>query len=211
MPSSAISPCQARQRPRLGRQVRGWYGGYAAKSERRQLRLDFGHQYSLAILRGDTFHQPPTANPSQLPHTGPILQRVFDNLREKFGTVLGAGGLPAPLRPPPLAVERDADCKVAYLPGLLRIRRVGVALRNAGRRELVAVICREVRDADRGHPPSGRQDVGQGAEGGVTRQAHREFHRQAPWPVPPTPRPRASLGRPVQVRSGRVAGIAPGL
>ncbi len=59
----------------------------------------------------------------QLPNSEPKLRAVFDKLTAKFGTVLVIVDQPASVGALPLTVARDADCKVAYLPGLA-MRRI---------------------------------------------------------------------------------------
>ncbi|MEU5614961.1 IS110 family transposase, partial [Streptomyces sparsogenes] len=59
----------------------------------------------------------------QLPNSEPRLRAVFDKLAAKFGTVLVIVDQPASIGALPLAVARDAGCKVAYLPGLA-MRRI---------------------------------------------------------------------------------------
>lgn len=59
----------------------------------------------------------------QLPNSEPKLRAVFDKLAAKFGTVLVIVDQPASIGALPLAVARDAGCKVAYLPGL-SMRRI---------------------------------------------------------------------------------------
>ncbi|MDQ0790791.1 hypothetical protein QFZ64_006288 [Streptomyces sp. B3I8] len=59
----------------------------------------------------------------QLPNNEPKLRDVFTKLKTKFGTVLVIVDQPAPIGALPLAVARDAACKVAYLPGLA-MRRI---------------------------------------------------------------------------------------
>ncbi|MFE3830864.1 IS110 family transposase [Streptomyces sp. NPDC059092] len=59
----------------------------------------------------------------QLPNSEPKLRAVFDKLTAKFGTVLVIVDQPASIGALPLAVARDAGCRVAYLPGLA-MRRI---------------------------------------------------------------------------------------
>ncbi|MEU5607610.1 IS110 family transposase, partial [Streptomyces sparsogenes] len=59
----------------------------------------------------------------QLPNSEPKLRAVFDKLAAKFGTVLVIVDQPASIGALPLTVARDANCKVAYLPGLA-MRRI---------------------------------------------------------------------------------------
>ncbi|WP_121751278.1 IS110 family transposase [Streptomyces sp. E2N166] len=59
----------------------------------------------------------------QLPNSEPKLRAVFDKLKAKFGTVLVVVDQPASIGALPLTVARDADCQVAYLPGLA-MRRI---------------------------------------------------------------------------------------
>ncbi|GAA3304924.1 hypothetical protein GCM10020295_57320 [Streptomyces cinereospinus] len=59
----------------------------------------------------------------QVPNSEPKLRAVFDKLAAKFGTVLVIVDQPASIGALPLAVARDAGCKVAYLPGL-SMRRI---------------------------------------------------------------------------------------
>ncbi|MGY5124241.1 IS110 family RNA-guided transposase [Streptomyces nigrescens] len=59
----------------------------------------------------------------RLPNTEPKLREVFDKLRNKHGTVLVVVDQPASIGALPLAVARDAGCRVAYLPGLT-MRRI---------------------------------------------------------------------------------------
>ncbi|MFE1124836.1 IS110 family transposase [Streptomyces sp. NPDC058793] len=58
-----------------------------------------------------------------LPNSEPKLRAVFDKLKAKFGTVLVVVDQPASIGALPLSVARDADCQVAYLPGLA-MRRI---------------------------------------------------------------------------------------
>lgn len=58
-----------------------------------------------------------------LPNSEPKLRAVFDKLTAKFGTVLVIVDQPASIGALPLAVARDAGCRVAYLPGLA-MRRI---------------------------------------------------------------------------------------
>ncbi|MEU3260318.1 IS110 family transposase [Streptomyces albidoflavus] len=53
----------------------------------------------------------------------PAGKKVFDKLAAKFGTVLVIVDQPASIGAQPLAVARDAGCRVAYLPGLA-MRRI---------------------------------------------------------------------------------------
>ncbi|MEU0358092.1 IS110 family transposase [Streptomyces cyaneofuscatus] len=59
----------------------------------------------------------------RLPNSEPKLREVFAKLIAKHGTVLVVVDQPASLGALPLAVARDAGCKVAYLPGLT-MRRI---------------------------------------------------------------------------------------
>jgi hypothetical protein len=59
----------------------------------------------------------------QLSNSEPRLRAVFHKLAAKFGTVLVIVDQPASISALPLAVPRDAGCKVAYLPGLA-MRRI---------------------------------------------------------------------------------------
>lgn len=52
-----------------------------------------------------------------LPNSEPKLRAVFDKLTAKFATVLVIVDQPASVGARPLAVARDAGCRVAYLPG----------------------------------------------------------------------------------------------
>lgn len=54
----------------------------------------------------------------QLPKSASKLRAVFDKLAAEFGTVLVIVDQPASIGALPVTVARDADCKVAYLPGL---------------------------------------------------------------------------------------------
>ncbi|MED7947487.1 IS110 family transposase, partial [Streptomyces sp. BE303] len=58
-----------------------------------------------------------------LPNSEPKLRAVFEKLTAKFGTVLVIVDQPASIGALPLTVARDADCQVAYLPGLA-MRRI---------------------------------------------------------------------------------------
>ncbi|MDA2805691.1 IS110 family RNA-guided transposase [Nocardiopsis suaedae] len=58
-----------------------------------------------------------------LPNGEAKLRAVFDKLTAKFGTVLVIVDQPASIGALPLAVARDAGCRVAYLPGLA-MRRI---------------------------------------------------------------------------------------
>ncbi|MEU1694524.1 IS110 family transposase [Streptomyces hirsutus] len=59
----------------------------------------------------------------RLSNTEPKLREVFTKLQAKHGTVLVVVDQPASIGALPLAVARDADCRVAYLPGLT-MRRI---------------------------------------------------------------------------------------
>ena len=59
----------------------------------------------------------------RLPNSEPKLREVFAKLQAKHGTVLVVVDQPASIGALPLAVARDAGCKVAYLPGLT-MRRI---------------------------------------------------------------------------------------
>ncbi|MFI5900228.1 IS110 family transposase [Streptomyces cyaneofuscatus] len=59
----------------------------------------------------------------RLPNSEPELREVFAKLIAKHGTVLVVVDQPASIGALPLAVARDAGCKVAYLPGLT-MRRI---------------------------------------------------------------------------------------
>lgn len=59
----------------------------------------------------------------RLPNTEPKLREVFAKLQAKHGTVLVVVDQPASVGALPLAVARDAGCRVAYLPGLT-MRRI---------------------------------------------------------------------------------------
>lgn len=54
----------------------------------------------------------------RLPNSEPKLRAIVDKLRAKHGTVLVVVDQPASIGALPLAVARDAGCRVAYLPGL---------------------------------------------------------------------------------------------
>ncbi|MBA4867377.1 IS110 family transposase, partial [Streptomyces sp. PSKA54] len=59
----------------------------------------------------------------RLPNNEPKLRELFAKLRAKHGTVLVVVDQPASIGALPLAVARDAGCRVAYLPGLT-MRRI---------------------------------------------------------------------------------------
>lgn len=59
----------------------------------------------------------------RLPNSEPKLRAIFDKLTAKHGTVLVVVDQPASIGALPLAVAREAGCKVAYLPGLT-MRRI---------------------------------------------------------------------------------------
>ncbi|MFG2632285.1 IS110 family transposase [Streptomyces sp. NPDC048473] len=59
----------------------------------------------------------------RLPNTEPKLREVFSKLRAKHGSVLVVVDQPASIGALPLAVARDAGCRVACLPGLT-MRRI---------------------------------------------------------------------------------------
>jgi transposase len=59
----------------------------------------------------------------RLPNTEPKLREAFTKLQAKYGTVLVVVDQPASIGALPLAVARDAGCRVAYLPGLT-MRRI---------------------------------------------------------------------------------------
>ncbi|MFG3229557.1 IS110 family transposase [Kitasatospora sp. NPDC048194] len=59
----------------------------------------------------------------RLPNTEPKLREVFGKLQAKHGTVLVVVDQPASIGALPMAVARDAGCRVAYLPGLA-MRRI---------------------------------------------------------------------------------------
>ena len=59
----------------------------------------------------------------RLPNTESKLREVFAKLQAKHGTVLVVVDQPASIGALPLAVARDAGCRVAYLPGLT-MRRI---------------------------------------------------------------------------------------
>ncbi|MGX1095954.1 hypothetical protein RKD47_006720 [Streptomyces albogriseolus] len=58
-----------------------------------------------------------------LPNSGPKLRAIFDKLKAKFGIVLVIVDQPASIGALPLTVARDADCQIAYPPGLA-MRRI---------------------------------------------------------------------------------------
>ncbi|WP_331723809.1 IS110 family transposase (plasmid) [Streptomyces avidinii] len=58
-----------------------------------------------------------------LPNSEPRLRELFTKLRTRHGTVLVVVDQPASIGALPLAVARDAGCRVAYLPGLT-MRRI---------------------------------------------------------------------------------------
>lgn len=74
------------------------------------------HGHGLTTAGKKVFDKP-------LPNSEPELRAVFDKLTAKFGTVLVAVDQPASIGALPLAVARDAGCRVAYLPGLA-MRRI---------------------------------------------------------------------------------------
>lgn len=84
------------------------------------LGLDVGksahHGHGLTAAGKKVFDKP-------LPNSEPKLRAVFDKLTAKFGTVLVVVDQPASIGALPLAVARDAGCRVAYLPGLA-MRRI---------------------------------------------------------------------------------------
>ncbi|MEV4744729.1 IS110 family transposase [Streptomyces sp. NPDC049555] len=59
----------------------------------------------------------------RLPNSEPKLRELFTKLQDKHGTVLVVVDQPASIGALPLAVARDAGCRVAYLPGLT-MRRI---------------------------------------------------------------------------------------
>ncbi|GGW24780.1 hypothetical protein GCM10010339_94510 [Streptomyces alanosinicus] len=59
----------------------------------------------------------------RLPNTEPKLRELFDKLQAKHGTVLVVVDQPASIGALPLAVAREAGCRIAYLPGLT-MRRI---------------------------------------------------------------------------------------
>ncbi|MGK5544996.1 IS110 family transposase [Streptomyces sp. URMC 127] len=59
----------------------------------------------------------------RLPNSEPKLRELFTKLQAKHGTVLVVVDQPASIGALPLAVARDAGCRVAYLPGLT-MRRI---------------------------------------------------------------------------------------
>lgn len=58
-----------------------------------------------------------------LPNSEPRLRELFEKLQAGHGTVLVVVDQPASIGALPLAVARDAGCRVAYLPGLT-MRRI---------------------------------------------------------------------------------------
>ncbi|WP_351235348.1 IS110 family transposase [Streptomyces sp. NPDC002133] len=58
-----------------------------------------------------------------LPNSEPRLRELFEKLQARHGTVLVVVDQPASIGALPLAVARDAGCRVAYLPGLT-MRRI---------------------------------------------------------------------------------------
>ncbi|MFI2511796.1 IS110 family transposase [Streptomyces sp. NPDC018972] len=58
-----------------------------------------------------------------LPNSEPRLRELFEKLQSRHGTVLVVVDQPASIGALPLAVARDAGCRVAYLPGLT-MRRI---------------------------------------------------------------------------------------
>ncbi|MFE0420687.1 IS110 family RNA-guided transposase [Streptomyces tendae] len=84
------------------------------------LGLDVGkqthHGHGLTPAGKTVFDKP-------LPNGEPQLRAVFDKLKTKFGHVLVIVDQPASIGALPLTVARDADCQVAYLPGLA-MRRI---------------------------------------------------------------------------------------
>ncbi|MCP2342799.1 transposase [Actinomadura rupiterrae] len=84
----------------------------------------------LGLDVGKSFHHGHGLTPSgkkvfdkQLPNSEPKLRTLLDKLTSKFGTVLVIVDQPASIGALPLAVARDAGCRVAYLPGLA-MRRI---------------------------------------------------------------------------------------
>ncbi|MFI6016327.1 transposase [Streptomyces sp. NPDC051287] len=65
----------------------------------------------------------------RLPNSEPKIRAVLDKLTAKHGTVLVVVDQPASIGALPLAVARDAGCRVAYLPGLT-MRRIANRLRG---------------------------------------------------------------------------------
>lgn len=59
----------------------------------------------------------------RLPNSEPKMRAVLDKLTAKHGTVLVVVDQPASISALPLAVARDAGCRVAHLPGLT-MRRI---------------------------------------------------------------------------------------
>jgi hypothetical protein len=85
-----------------------------------------------------------------LPDSEPKLRAVLDKLTVKFGTVLVIVDQPASIGALPLTVARDADCKVAYLPGLAMRR---IADLYPGEAKTDAKGAAVIADAARTMPP----------------------------------------------------------
>ncbi|WP_420856937.1 IS110 family transposase [Streptomyces chilikensis] len=108
--------------PQAGRD--GSESGYKIVNEHETvdiyLGLDVGkgehHATALTPAGKKTFDKP-------LPNTEPKLRELFAKLQAKHGTVLVVVDQPASMGALPLAVARDMNCQVAYLPGLT-MRRI---------------------------------------------------------------------------------------
>ncbi|CAM5597677.1 insertion element IS110 uncharacterized 43.6 kDa protein [Streptomyces canarius] len=90
--------------------------------------MTVGLYLGLDIGKGE--HHAPAVTPTgkrafdrRLPNSEPRLQQVLVKLRAKHGTVLMVVDQPASIGALPIAVARDMDCQVAYLPGLT-MRRI---------------------------------------------------------------------------------------
>nr|WP_248861319.1 IS110 family transposase [Streptomyces halobius] len=85
----------------------------------------------------------------RLPNTEPKLRELFDKLHAKHGTVLVVVDQPASIGVLPLAVAREAGCRIAYLPGLAMRR---IADLYAGESKTDARDAAIIADAARAMP-----------------------------------------------------------
>lgn len=85
-----------------------------------------------------------------LPNSKPRLRDPFERLQARHGSVLVVVDQPASIGALPLAAARDADCRVAYLPGLTMRR---IADLHPGESKTDARDAAIIADAARTMPP----------------------------------------------------------
>jgi hypothetical protein len=142
----------------------------------------------------------------QLPNSEPKLRAIFDKLAATFGTVLVIVDQHASIGALPPTVARDADCKVAYLPGL-SMRQIADLYPGEAKTE--AKDAAVIADAARTMPHTLRSlqltdeitaelTVLVGFDQDLAAEATRTSDRRPAHPVPPRPGacPRPTPGPP---------------